>query len=104
MDSCLWSWFGGPFTGSSAIRVICPPAPLPKYPFIKTGALGPTPGVESQLLQALAVCPWACYFTSLCFSFLLYMTNNDTAYMVGFCSDEKQTFVWDDVGTRSVVC
>ena len=104
MDSCLWSRFGGPFTGSSAIRVICPPAPLPKYPFIKTGALGPTPGVESQLLQALAVCPRACYFTSLCISFPLYVTNNDTAYMVGFCNDEKQTFVWDVVGTRSVVC
>lgn len=104
MDTCLWSRFGGPFIHSSALWVVCPPAPLPKHPFIKTGALGPTPGVEAQLLQALAMCPWACYLTSLCLSFLLHMTDNDTAYMVGFCDDEKQTFVWDVAGTRSVVC
>lgn len=55
-----------------ALWVICPSVSLPKRPSSKMGALGPTSGVESQLLHSVAVCPWTCYLTSLCLNFLLY--------------------------------
>lgn len=39
-------------------------------------------GFKSQLCQLLAVCPWANYLTSLCFSHLVYINREDgTTYL-----------------------